>query len=981
MRADANPESTAAPATVVGENIAMDPFKLPTTTIGGNNWGWLSIDEVSGYAVVVFTKAKSDVLHALALIIAHYNGQKSPHKIQMITTDHESVLLAARTWLQERGIRLNDTVPYQHQKLVERYKQTIDGVVRVLLSALSYVPPEKLYAELYAAAVDMVNARLCNKSIGKSPMQIFEGRRPMMYEHPWGTVALFYDARAKTRRSELGIIVGFSKDKKDKYTVFFPESGLLRVRSKVVELPNQEVPDQWGWKARITTPDSRRRFERIVNGNLSPTNVVIQTGVPVIPEAREGELTRLDDRNALPGSFDQPPQAVSHSKMIFSQGGPIGPSNGSLMSHGYGDQNALPFNENGADLMKSSFLGGDSSDGGGLGVLDSASVVTERHDSAPVESISFNDHSLVSNTPRKGVQATNESISGVGDVLFDKSDSAKVESPAKRSAPITAPEPGPRREGLRERKPVDYSKLNIRGAFARVNRVSLRAALRAPDSQVAVEAIAAEMRSLYKEHGAFTPVRVTDLPWEMRRQAIRGHCFLKDKFKPDGTFEKKKARFVMGGDQQSEETYDETTSPTVNPLSLMILINIMASTGMQATTGDVPTAFLRSAVGPDDPVMHVEIDASITQIMVDMFPELGEWVTKHGTLFMRLNKFIYGLKQAAYKFNCLMNEFFEGLELVPTKCDQCVYTRVIEGAGGASARIICALHVDDILILSDNVQIADWMRGELLKKLAVVCDPGSPSKLSFIGMTVERDVRSSTARVSMAGYTENIVEKYGNGLSPVGTPATDELFKTDDSETVNPGGFASVLMTLMYLARFTRPDILLAVSALATRMRGPTARDWIKLNRIIRYVKKTKDFGINYAATEGGPTIQFYVDASHAVYPDGKGQGSIIITMGSGPVLAKTWKLKHVVLSSTEAELSALSEAATYVLWTREFMREIGFEQVLPTVIHEDNQAAITMSKAGGGTFKRSKHMVVRAEFVKELIDSGGTDSAVLPDQ
>ena len=78
-----------------------------------------------------------------------------------------------------------------------------------------------------------------------------------------------------------------------------------------------------------------------------------------------------------------------------------------------------------------------------------------------------------------------------------------------------------------------------------------------------------------------------------------------------------------------------------------------------------------------------------------------------------------------------------------------------------------------------------------------------------------------------------------------------------------------------------------------------------------------------------------------------------------------------MVLSSTEAELSALSEAATYVLWTREFMREIGFEQVLPTVIHEDNQAAITTSKAGGGTFKRSKHMVVRAEFVKELIDSG----------
>ena len=114
----------------------------------------------------------------------------------------------------------------------------------------------------------------------------------------------------------------------------------------------------------------------------------------------------------------------------------------------------------------------------------------------------------------------------------------------------------------------------------------------------------------------------------------------------------------------------------------------------------------------------------------------------------------------------------------------------------------------------------------------------------------------------------------------------------------------------------------------------------------------------------------FHVDASHGVHPDGKGQGGIIMSMGSGPVLVRTWKLKHVAISSTEAEISALSEAATYILWSRLLMSELGYSQESPTVVYEDNQSAIQMATNGGGSFKRSKHMLVRNSFVTELVNS-----------
>ena len=537
---------------------------------------------------------------------------------------------------------------------------------------------------------------------------------------------------------------------------------------------------------------------------------------------------------------------------------------------------------------------------------------------------------------------------------------------------VESPEPV-RREGLRQRKTVDYKAL-ARGLWMKVQRVSVKTALKAADGDIAAAAIAAELEGLYREHQAFEPVLIDGLSRQEKTNIIRGHCFLKDKYKPDGTFDKKKARYVMGGDQQRPDTYDETTSPTVNPLSLMIMINIAAAGNKFCTTGDVPTAFLRSDMPEGDPVLHAELDPTMTEIMLDMFPELKKFVTPRGSLIMKLKKYVYGLKQASHKFFKHMEKFFLDLGFVATKCDSCVFVRRFEAGditGSLGGQITCAIHVDDIFSVSDDQPMMDWMRGKLLKSLGVVCEPGNPDKLSFLGMTVEFDRALSEARISMLGYTESLLERFGGDLKMADTPATAGLFDGPIGEEVEAGKFASLLMTLMYLARFTRPDILLAVSALATRMRSPTDGDWTKVKRILKYLKATPQLGVRYKAEDGGPVLRFYVDASHAVYPDGKGQGAIIITLGSGPVLAKTWKLKHVCLSSTEAEVSALSEAGTYVVWTREFMRELGYEQKLPTVIFEDNQSSIKMSIKGGGTFKRSKHLVVRGEFVNELVESG----------
>ena len=61
------------------------------------------------------------------------------------------------------------------------------------------------------------------------------------------------------------------------------------------------------------------------------------------------------------------------------------------------------------------------------------------------------------------------------------------------------------------------------------------------------------------------------------------------------------------------------------------------------------------------------------------------------------------------------------------------------------------------------------------------------------------------------------------------TPAIVESFtEVDDSEAYNATKYLSLIMSLMFIARFTRPDVLFLVSFLATRCKNPSVSDWKK---------------------------------------------------------------------------------------------------------------------------------------------------------
>ena len=83
-------------------------------------------------------------------------------------------------------------------------------------------------------------------------------------------------------------------------------------------------------------------------------------------------------------------------------------------------------------------------------------------------------------------------------------------------------------------------------------------------------------------------------------------------------------------------------------------------------------------------------------------------------------------------------------------------------------------------------------------------------------------------------------------------------------------------------------------------------------------------------------------------------------------------------MSSAEAELIALCAFAADVAYCRKLANELGFLQLHPTIIHEDNLGAKQI--AGSGNFKgRSKHFELRWRFLHHYIKRGRVPDAALP--
>lgn len=332
-------------------------------------------------------------------------------------------------------------------------------------------------------------------------------------------------------------------------------------------------------------------------------------------------------------------------------------------------------------------------------------------------------------------------------------------------------------------------------------------------------------------------------------------------------------------------------------------------------------------------------------------------------------------------------------------------------------KMLISRQVDDLAIGCRNTD-------SIRKLVAIICaedkidlrDEGILTSFNGVDVIQSRHY----IQVTCESYIDRFLEHYGwsspgnresseRPIEPIAMSTIPQLFLDYDAAAasteaalmeheINAGfSYRSILGCVIYVYVVARIDIGFAVTLLARFSDHPVKIHFDSLRRLARYLRMTKDWGLIYwrpAPIEPFPPGNFvvllsdpslpdfpqpqsstslagYVDAAHATdLSTRRSITGLAFMLCGGPIAYKSKVQSTVSTSSTEAEFVAAVQAAKIAKYLRSILLELDYAQPGPTVLYEDNQAAILMINASRPT-PRSRHIDIQHFAIQEWKSNG----------
>ena len=436
---------------------------------------------------------------------------------------------------------------------------------------------------------------------------------------------------------------------------------------------------------------------------------------------------------------------------------------------------------------------------------------------------------------------------------------------------------------------------------------------------------------------------------------------------------------VAGGHRQDTSLYDDVSSPTVNLTTLYTILAIAAHEGHNLTAIDIKGAYLNASLKSVE--VHMKIPAYLARLFVPVHMQLqnrdvSEHLEKGGSLLIKIKKALCGLVESARLWYYHLCATLLSIGYKVSQFDRGLFHKDTD----IGKSLIC-LHVDDVLQSTNSTALNEELIQHLLATYKDI-NVQQGDKIFYLGL-LQLDVNASQRIIiiSQPGYFSDLLKEFPVDRAS-NTRAADTLFDiSGDGQPVDTTAYASKLIKLPFLAKRTRPDILLAVSFLAMRMKSPNHYDASKLQRIYEYLANTQD--CVFILKPSSLRNLAWVDANYAVHTDGRSHTGILIGFGGhqGMVYFRSSVQRLVSDSSTYAELIAQHDGAHTIQWLSFLMNELGYSvsgNQVP-IMYQDNRSAIQLAERGPGVVSRSRHFQVRFFYVKELIDNNSLQLVHLP--
>ena len=183
-----------------------------------------------------------------------------------------------------------------------------------------------------------------------------------------------------------------------------------------------------------------------------------------------------------------------------------------------------------------------------------------------------------------------------------------------------------------------------------------------------------------------------------------------------------------------------------------------------------------------------------------------------------------------------------------------------------SSQCTISWHVDDLKIShvdrKVNRKILDILQKEYGKEAPI---PSTTGKIhEYLGMTIDYSTPGKVV-FRMEDYIDQMVDECpegllkGNPASPVANHLFDINPDCEKLNSVDADEFHHFVAKLLYFAKRTWPNILLAVAFLCTRVKSPDQDVYKKLGQCLSYVQGTKDLSLTLEANNMS-IIHWWID-------------------------------------------------------------------------------------------------------------------------
>jgi len=497
----------------------------------------------------------------------------------------------------------------------------------------------------------------------------------------------------------------------------------------------------------------------------------------------------------------------------------------------------------------------------------------------------------------------------------------------------------------------------IEQLYINMVREDIRSAAPIRNSPAAQAAIQLEIKQLIDQE-VFQPIYEHEINPNI--QIIPSQMLLKEKYLPDGSLDKVKARLVAGGHKQQSIDSSQRYAPTTSFTNVLLNLNIASYKQNKISTIDIKGAYLHAQLNN---VIYMTLNKSIAKQLISLYPQFAKYLLPNGSIIVMLQKSLYGLKEAANLWYNHISNTLKEMGLISNQYDPCLFHGTI-----ASDHVLLNLHVDDMLTSYHHDSTIHYIKKKLLEKYDdITLHTGT--NLNFLGINIIQSDDLSRISLSQKGYINNLLDKFAiTEISEYPSPLSfNENLNAASEAYHNVSQYCSVITSLLYLAQRTRPDILKEVILLSTKNQAPTNINYDQAIKILRYIKNTHQLSLDICCRN--LEIIVYADASFKSHFDRKSHtgGAIYIGNDNSAIKCISKRQSITSLSSFEAELIAISDVFKHAKLIHNTISNI-FPNVPPMTWYCDNTSVISSLTNQQPTSISNSHIDVKYFHLREQI-------------